>query len=196
MAATGAVLFEAARDFVAPVGLGGFFAGERRSSGSAGGMRGVSGANRLRSGRRRRARAGADGFNKAVIFGCFGATERARVRVVEQQSATLRAYAYHWSVLRCGSSSEEREDHSTSTADGNSTWRWRRDRDVANRAPGEDLRRVNKGEIPSVAGNAAFGLGLASRRLIVIETRSLGRAVSLGTAIQIGSAIAGAGGAC
>src|SRR5215472_5701290 len=30
-----------------------------------------------------------------------------------QQDTTLRAYLYHWSVLRCGSSSEERRNGST-----------------------------------------------------------------------------------
>ena len=42
------------------------------------------------------------------IFGGFGerrVTERAIISDLEQEGAALRAYSYHWSVLRCGSSS-------------------------------------------------------------------------------------------
>ncbi|MGH7838646.1 MAG: hypothetical protein ACREQC_12605, partial [Candidatus Binataceae bacterium] len=41
-----------------------------------------------------------------VIFDERRITERAPVSVFEQKCATMRAYLYHWSVLRCGSSSD------------------------------------------------------------------------------------------
>jgi hypothetical protein len=40
-----------------------------------------------------------------AIFDGRNVTERTTFGVVEQQGATLRADAYHWSVLRCGRSS-------------------------------------------------------------------------------------------
>jgi hypothetical protein len=96
-AAADAILLEAARDFAAPVGLGG--------SGACG-TGGVRRASRFSRVFRGRTRAGGDGLEEVVILGSFAGAERARIRVVEQQSATLRADAYHWSVLRCGSSSD------------------------------------------------------------------------------------------
>ena len=180
MSAPGAILLQAARNFVAPIGLAGFFAGKRGSSGSAGRVSHVSSARRLRGSRRGRAHTGTNGLRKALILGCFGRAERARVRVVQQQSATLRADTYHWSVLRCGSSSEERENHSTSAAGCNSTRPQRCRRDVANRTPGEDLRKAK----PMDAGDRAPGF------------RGPRSPYSLKTPILIGSAIAGAGAAC
>ena len=54
-------------------------------------------------------RAGRDGLrNDAILCDKRSVTERACIGVFEQQGTTLRAYLYHWSVLRCGSSSEER----------------------------------------------------------------------------------------
>jgi hypothetical protein len=50
----------------------------------------------------------ADGYGLESDFSviCGGCTKGAVPRVIEQQCATLRADSYHWSVLRCGSSSE------------------------------------------------------------------------------------------
>jgi len=54
-------------------------------------------------------RADRDGLRNYTIF-CHerAITKRASVGLFEQQGTTVRAYLYHWSVLRCGSSSEER----------------------------------------------------------------------------------------
>jgi hypothetical protein len=54
-------------------------------------------------------RANRDGLRNYAMF-CDERpiTKRANIGLFEQQSTTLRAYLYHWSVLRCGSSSEER----------------------------------------------------------------------------------------
>lgn len=90
-----AVLLEAAGDFDAPFGLGGF--GGLAPFGAAPGKcaRGY-------------------GFENFFVFGCpstalraFGGnfTKGAALAVVKQESATLRADVYHWSVLRCGGSS-------------------------------------------------------------------------------------------
>gem|GEM_PF-5760280 len=49
-----------------------------------------------------------DGLRDAIFFDKQAVTKRASIGVLEQQGTTLRAYLYHWSVLRCGSSSEER----------------------------------------------------------------------------------------
>ena len=45
-----------------------------------------------------------DGFVGFFVFSWGGTAERATLCVVEQESATLRAYVNHWSVLRCGNS--------------------------------------------------------------------------------------------
>jgi hypothetical protein len=59
-------------------------------------------------------RADRDGLRNYAIF-CDERpiTKRASIGLFEQQGTTLRAYLYHWSVLRCGSSSEERRNGST-----------------------------------------------------------------------------------
>jgi hypothetical protein len=59
-------------------------------------------------------RADRDGLRNYAIF-CDERpiTKGANIGLFEQQSTTLRAYLYHWSVLRCGSSSEERRNGST-----------------------------------------------------------------------------------
>ena len=46
-----------------------------------------------------------------AIFRSRNVTERTAFGVVEQQGATLRADAYHWSVLRCGRSSGTSESY-------------------------------------------------------------------------------------
>ena len=51
--------------------------------------------------------------NDAILFAKRAVAERASIGVFEQQGTTRRAYMYHWSVLRCGSSSEERRNVST-----------------------------------------------------------------------------------
>jgi hypothetical protein len=53
-----------------------------------------------------------DGFY-AVLFDKRAIAKRTSMGVLEQQGTTVRAYLYHWSVLRCGSSSEERQNGST-----------------------------------------------------------------------------------
>jgi len=45
-----------------------------------------------------------DRFQDFVVFFGGDGAERTILRVVEQKGATLRADAYHWSVLRCGNS--------------------------------------------------------------------------------------------
>jgi len=59
-------------------------------------------------------RADRDGLRNYAIF-CDERpiTKGANIGLFEQQSTTLRAYLYHWSVLRCGSSSEERRNVNT-----------------------------------------------------------------------------------
>jgi len=76
-AAARAVLLEAERDFAVPVGLG-----------SIGG-----------DAHRTYARVG------VIIFRLRNIAKGAGFRIVEQKGATLRADAYHWSILRCGGSS-------------------------------------------------------------------------------------------
>jgi len=49
-------------------------------------------------------RADCHGFVGFFVFSWGGTAERATLCVVEQESATLRAYVNHWSVLRCGNS--------------------------------------------------------------------------------------------
>ena len=44
------------------------------------------------------------GFVDFFVFSWGKIAERAALCVVEQESATLRAYVNHWSVLRCGNS--------------------------------------------------------------------------------------------
>ena len=75
--ATRAILLQASRYFAAPFRLGAI--GE------------VS-------------RADCHGFVAFFVFSRGGTAERATLCVVEQESATLRAYVNHWSVLRCGNS--------------------------------------------------------------------------------------------
>src|SRR5580700_11061698 len=59
-------------------------------------------------------RASCDRLRNHAVLGCKRAvTEGAPIGVFEQQSTTLRTYLYHWSVLRCGSSSEERRNVNT-----------------------------------------------------------------------------------
>jgi hypothetical protein len=50
------------------------------------------------------ASAGRHGFVSFLVFNWGVGAERTTLRVVEQESATLRAYVNHWSVLRCGNS--------------------------------------------------------------------------------------------
>jgi hypothetical protein len=54
-----------------------------------------------------------DGLRDAALIDERSVTKRACIGVLEQEGTTLRAYLYHWSVLRCGSSSEERRNGST-----------------------------------------------------------------------------------
>ncbi len=49
-------------------------------------------------------RADCHGFVVFFVFSRGEIAERAALCVVEQESATLRAYVNHWSVLRCGNS--------------------------------------------------------------------------------------------
>jgi hypothetical protein len=49
-------------------------------------------------------RADRHGFVGFFVFSRGKIAERAALCVVEQESATLRAYVNHWSVLRCGNS--------------------------------------------------------------------------------------------
>src|SRR5690348_9658997 len=75
--ATRAIFFQASRYFSAPFRLGAF--GEM-------------------------SRAHCHGFVGFFVFRWGDIAERAALCVVEQESATLRAYVNHWSVLRCGNS--------------------------------------------------------------------------------------------
>ena len=92
IAAARAVLLEAARDLRAPFGLG-------RIVGGAG-----SNCYRLRD------------FSVPAVLGGIDFAERTTLGVIQQKGATLRADAYHWSVLRCGSSSGNGRNHSTTQA--------------------------------------------------------------------------------
>jgi hypothetical protein len=46
-----------------------------------------------------------NGLRRKAIFSDREMTEGTLLDVLEQEGATLRAYSYHWSVLRCGGSS-------------------------------------------------------------------------------------------
>ena len=50
-------------------------------------------------------------FENFAVFDGRNVTERTASGVIEQESATLRADAYHWSVLRCGGSSGTTESY-------------------------------------------------------------------------------------
>ncbi len=76
-AATRAILFQASRYFGAPFRLGAFVE--------------IS-------------RADCHGFVGFFVFSRGEIAERATLCVIQQESATLRAYVNHWSVLRCGNS--------------------------------------------------------------------------------------------
>ena len=90
MPAARAIVFETPGDLATPFRLGRLRTSKRCRRGSA------------ESGR-----SGADGYRFQVFAGfderCIA--KRTIIGVLEQEGATLRAYSYHWSVLRCGSSS-------------------------------------------------------------------------------------------
>ncbi|MGH9713416.1 MAG: hypothetical protein ACRD5M_08985 [Candidatus Acidiferrales bacterium] len=88
MAAARAIFFQAARDFTAPFGF--WFVFYAGGGGAGVGVCGDADSYRLSS---------------AAIFDKWEITEGALLDVLEREGATLRAYSYHWSVLRCGSSS-------------------------------------------------------------------------------------------
>ena len=89
MAAARAIFFQAARDFTAPFGFGLVFRGGD-GGGAGGGVCGDAEGYRL---------------SRGVIFDEWEITEGTFFDVLEREGATLRAYSYHWSVLRCGGSS-------------------------------------------------------------------------------------------
>jgi predicted Zn-dependent peptidase len=55
------------------------------------------------------------GYRLGIIVGLGerGVTERAFFDVLEQKGAAMRAYLYHWSVLRCGIPVKEHRYDST-----------------------------------------------------------------------------------
>ena len=94
--------FQSPGNFAAPFGLGGFGSGIR-SEGRVGSVAG----NGLRGDTH------GDRLSVLATLDERSVTEGAFLGVLEQEGATLRANLYHWSVLRCGSSSEERGNGST-----------------------------------------------------------------------------------
>jgi hypothetical protein len=97
--AAGAIIFEAASDFLAPIG---FVVIMKLGFPKPGLARGSSG----NIGGTRRGRGDRNGVLRLGARIERDVTEGAIFGVLKQEGTTLRAYAYHWSVLRCGSSSE------------------------------------------------------------------------------------------
>jgi hypothetical protein len=94
-AAADAVIFQAASDFAAPIGFGRrwFHCNTRVDSAPGGNARGSNCGDGNR-------------FPHLAVWNERGIAEGANLGVLKQQGATLRAYVYHWCVLRRGGSSD------------------------------------------------------------------------------------------